>query len=242
MGRELWSQAGEPTWAIDERLRRLEDRVDQLAAVVAELVAQQAAQELAAAEPAADRPGVTGPGVTEPVGSSGRTTGSVASLPITPRPERRWECRRCAMNDNPTQRVVIAGIDGSDPVLAAVDLAAAQARRRRLPLRLLATAARDDAAAPTDLTAVLRLVSTTWPGLPTSGQTVTGALAEEVIDASRGAGLVVIGRPDRRAHHPLGGDEVRIAAHSQCPTVVCSAGAPVIPDGAGAARCGHRPG
>lgn len=75
MGRELWSQAGEPTWAIDERLRRLEDRVDQLAAVVAELVAQQAAQELAAAEPAADRPGVTGPGVTEPVGSSGRTTG-----------------------------------------------------------------------------------------------------------------------------------------------------------------------
>lgn len=134
------------------------------------------------------------------------------------------------MNDNPTQRVVIAGIDGSDPVLAAVDLAAAEARRRRLPLRLLATAPRADAAAPTDLTAVLRRVSTTWPDLPTSGHTVTGALTEEVIDASRGAGLVVIGRPDRRAHHPLGGDEVRIAAHSQCPTVVVPAGAPVIPD------------
>lgn len=63
MSRELWSQAGEPTWAIDERLRRLEARVDQLAAIVAELAAQQAARDLAGAAPDAParRPGPGSP-------------------------------------------------------------------------------------------------------------------------------------------------------------------------------------
>jgi hypothetical protein len=37
----LWSQPGEPTWAIDERLRRLEERVNRLARVVDDLVRAQ---------------------------------------------------------------------------------------------------------------------------------------------------------------------------------------------------------
>ena len=108
MSRELWSQAGEPTWAIDERLRRLEARVNQLAAVVAELVSQEAARDRAASPdpvehtpdpeslpalevvpalelvPALAETVPTGPGVTDPVGSSGRA--ARAGQPCRPEP------------------------------------------------------------------------------------------------------------------------------------------------------------
>jgi len=132
--------------------------------------------------------------------------------------------------NNSSERMVTVGIDGSDPVLAAVDLAAAEADRRKLPLQVLSTPPSADGAAPTDLTAVLRRVCTAWPGLATTGRTVTGALAEEVIDASRGASLVVVGRPTDGARYPTGWVGARVAAHSRCPTVVVPAGAPVIPD------------
>lgn len=132
------------------------------------------------------------------------------------------------MMNNPTERTVLVGIDGSDPVLAAVDLAAAEADRRKLPLRVLSIAPSENAA---DLTAVLRRVCGTWPGLAAAGRTVTGDLTEEVIDASRDAHLVVVGRPDRDgARYPASWVGARVAAHSRCPTVVVPADAPVLPD------------
>jgi nucleotide-binding universal stress UspA family protein len=124
-----------------------------------------------------------------------------------------------------TQRRIVVGVGGADRHLAAVDLAAAEATRRRLPLHLLSAHPDPDRAGPgTTLAVVVRRVCTTWPGLAVTGRNVTGDPAEVLVEASRAATLVVVGGGGRPAGpRPLAGPTpvwAQVAAHSRCPTLV----------------------
>jgi nucleotide-binding universal stress UspA family protein len=118
----------------------------------------------------------------------------------------------------PFRRKVVVGV-GPDGSLAAVDVAAAEAQRRELPLELLcAYPARERADGPhTTLAAILHRVCATWPELRVTARNLTGDPAEALIDASRGAALIVVGR-DPHPHPDSVGAQV--AAHAHCPTVI----------------------
>lgn len=130
------------------------------------------------------------------------------------------------------RQIVVAVTEGSLPAI--VDLAAAEAVRRRLPLSLLQAHPDPDHRGPhTSLTAVLRRVCTTWPELAVTGRNVTGELGEVLIEVSRSATLVVIaGGPlgDRRPAPPGPAPAwARVAAHSHCPTLVVPPDLPARP-------------
>jgi nucleotide-binding universal stress UspA family protein len=118
------------------------------------------------------------------------------------------------------QRIVV-GVDGSDGSLVAVDLAAAEAQRRKLPLLLLwAHPTHGLAGSPIALTAVLRRVCATWPDVGATAHNVTGDPADALIEASRTASLVVVGRGGRPDESRPGTVCARVAAHAMSPTLV----------------------
>jgi nucleotide-binding universal stress UspA family protein len=126
---------------------------------------------------------------------------------------------------NLTQRRIVVGVGGGERWLAAVDLAAAEATQRRLPLHLLAAQPDLDRTGPqTTLSVIVRRVCTAWPGLAVTGRNVTGDPAEVLVEASRAATLVVIGggrRPvGRRPVTGLAPVWARVTAHAQCPILV----------------------
>jgi nucleotide-binding universal stress UspA family protein len=126
-----------------------------------------------------------------------------------------------------TQRKIVVGVGGGGNSLAAVDLAAAEADRRRLPLSLLRAHPDPDHAGPhSGLATMLRRVCTTWPGLAVAAQNVTGDPAEVLIDASRAANLVVVGGSDIRQRTGARPVPVwaQVGAHAHCPTLVVPAG------------------
>jgi nucleotide-binding universal stress UspA family protein len=125
-----------------------------------------------------------------------------------------------------SQRKVVVGVSvGADrSSLAAVDLAAAEAARRRLPLSLLQAHPELSGAGPhTTLTALLRRVCTSWPELAVTGRNVTADPGDALVEASRSATLVVV--PGREGAVRPGGPGTapvwaQVAAHSYCPTLV----------------------
>jgi nucleotide-binding universal stress UspA family protein len=127
------------------------------------------------------------------------------------------------------QHKIVAGV-GPEDSFAPVDLAAAEARLRDLPLELLcAYPAEERADGPhTTLTAVLHRVCAAWPGSTVSARNITGNPAEALIEASRAAALVVVGRDPRP--HP-GSVGAQVAAHSRCPTMIALPDAAPAPAG-----------
>jgi nucleotide-binding universal stress UspA family protein len=138
-----------------------------------------------------------------------------------------------------TQRRIVAAItEGNRPAI--IDIAAAEAARRRLPLSLLqAHPDPEHGGARTGLTAVLRQACATWPDLVVTGRNVTGEPGEVLIEASRSATLVVVAgdsEADRRAARPAPAPApapvwARVAAHSHCPTLVVPPLAQARPEG-----------
>jgi nucleotide-binding universal stress UspA family protein len=122
--------------------------------------------------------------------------------------------------------MVVVGVGGSGNSLAAVDLAAAEADQRRLPL-LLVSAHPDtgDAGSHTALTAVLRRVCTTWQGVAVSARQVRAEPAEALIEASRTAALVVVGQCGRGGEQRPGSVCTQVAAHAFSPTLIVPPGA-----------------
>lgn len=115
-------------------------------------------------------------------------------------------------------RKVVVGV-GPENSLAAVDTGAAEAQLRRLPLELLSAYPVDEhtGGPHTALTALLHRACATWPGLQVTARNLTGDPAEALIDTSRGAALMVVGR-DPIPHPASVGAQV--AAHAFCPTVI----------------------
>lgn len=102
------------------------------------------------------------------------------------------------------QERIVLGVDEGRHTLAAVDLAAAEAARRHLPLHLYAEPSRPAAEA-------VRRACTTWPDLLVTARAADG-LAETLVTESRTARLVVVARRDP-VHRT-------VAAHAQAPVLV----------------------
>jgi nucleotide-binding universal stress UspA family protein len=118
------------------------------------------------------------------------------------------------------ERTVVVGVDGYDDSLAAVDVAAAEADLRRLPLLLLSAHPAGAAGPHLALTAVLRRVCTLWPGVRTKARNVTADPTTALVDASRRAALLVTGRRGHITAELPGSVSAAVAAHAMCPTVV----------------------
>jgi nucleotide-binding universal stress UspA family protein len=141
--------------------------------------------------------------------------------PAFPVPARRTlEAKEVRIMAQP----IVVGLDGTAGSLAALDFAAGEAHRRRLPLQLLA-ASPADAPLPV-LGETLRRICTEWPGLTVTGHTPTGDPTEMLLAASRTATLVVVGRRAAEAPPDPRSVSAQIAAHSLCPTIVVPKHAP----------------
>jgi len=135
-----------------------------------------------------------------------------------------------------TARIVV-GTDGSSAAESAVDWAAAEAHRRGVPLVVL-TASEPDwvalragvAAVPTPASSsmpehvaeAVRRVTDRWPGLQATASQQAGHPASVLIEASRTAGLVVVGARGRSvvAEVLLGSVSRHVSTHAHCPVVV----------------------
>jgi nucleotide-binding universal stress UspA family protein len=116
-----------------------------------------------------------------------------------------------------TGRPIVVGVDDTHGSLAAIDLAAGEAHRRRLPLRLLTARPGTDHPA---LAEPLRRVRAQWPGLAVTAHTPPGDPAEVLLAASRSATIVVVGRRDSDSPPGPRSVSAQVAAHSLCPTIV----------------------
>ncbi|GLH99714.1 universal stress protein [Phytohabitans aurantiacus] len=119
------------------------------------------------------------------------------------------------MTQMPRHRVVV-GLDGLDEASAAVPFAAREAKTRGCPLLLVG-------AVGGPLPEVAAKVRRTLPGLVLMGLTTRADLGEIILEESRSARLVVVGRPPA----PDAGRYEQVAAHAWCPTIVV----PVQPAG-----------
>lgn len=127
---------------------------------------------------------------------------------------------------NTVERMIIAGVDCTDRSLAAVETAAAEAQRRRARLVLLTAHPATGGCGPhVTLTAMLRRVCATWPAVAVTARNVTGDPARALVDASRDAELVVVGRHEDQPADDLGSVSSQVAAHALCPTMVVPGGA-----------------
>jgi nucleotide-binding universal stress UspA family protein len=132
---------------------------------------------------------------------------------------------------NPFERNIVVGVDGYDDSLAAVDLAAAEADARGLPLLLLSAHPLAGTVGPhLTLTAIMRRVCTIWPGVRTTARNITADPADALIKASRRAALVVTGRRGHMSDDTPGSVSAEIAAHAMCPTIVVPQDAPALTD------------
>ncbi len=127
-------------------------------------------------------------------------------------------------------RNVVVGVDGRPSSWAAVDFAATEAVRRGVRLRLIAAHPGGDGPRTT-LTAVVRRVAVTWPGLMIGSRNVTADPADVLMRASRSASLLVVGRRERVAGRRPGSLGAHLAAHALCPTVVVPPEAPSFDGG-----------
>lgn len=129
---------------------------------------------------------------------------------------------------NPHRRQVVVGVNGSDGSLAAVDLAAAEARLHGARLLLLSANPRRQGPRTT-LTAILRRTCTIWPGMTITARNVTGDPAGTLLAASRTAAMVVVGRRGHDSGWRSDSVSAQVAAHSLCPTLVVPADSDISP-------------
>jgi nucleotide-binding universal stress UspA family protein len=131
-------------------------------------------------------------------------------------------------------RRVVAGVDGSSDAMAAVDVAAAEAALRGVALHLVACAQEDpdtlsgNECGPMRVAAVdaERRARRAWPELAVSSSVIRGDPVERLLQASRYADLVVVGRGGRRKDPRAPGSVcLSVAAHGLCPALVVSAAA-----------------
>jgi nucleotide-binding universal stress UspA family protein len=147
------------------------------------------------------------------------------------------------------ERTVVAGVDGSECALQAVRWAAAEASRRRVPLRLvsayawpvgrhvsdpglgldyrdmLCTMARDH------LTTAAQAVVSVAPGLEVEQVAVQGSPVPALLAASARAGVLVLGRRGSGGFAGLmtGSVAEHLVAHADCPVVVVRESASAVP-------------
>ncbi|MEU8263958.1 universal stress protein [Micromonospora sp. NPDC048999] len=135
---------------------------------------------------------------------------------------------------------VVVGVDGSEPALRAVRLAAAEATRRHRPLRvvhgfiwpLLRVPGSPPAGAPPGgglrhqaeemVSAAVAEAEAVAPGLPVSGEIIDGQAAAVLLSESPTATMIVLG--DRGlggfASLVVGSVAIQVAAHADCPVLV----------------------
>lgn len=149
---------------------------------------------------------------------------------VTPEGATKPAGRRRHTVRHALERMIVVGIDGDDS-LAAVDVAATEAERRGLPLRLLSAHPTQGSAGPhPTLAAILQRVCATWPGLAVATRNVAAEPSAALIAASRAAALVVVGRGHDDGPRPDSAGAL-VAAHALCPTLVVPSETPV-PSGA----------
>jgi nucleotide-binding universal stress UspA family protein len=147
-----------------------------------------------------------------------------------------------------TRAPVVAGVDGSPESRAAVDFAAWEADRRRLPLRLVhgyqppamygpSVAIAYDAATPlaysrSVVRAETERVRARYPELATTAAVIVGDPARTLVDESGRAALVVVGSRGLGSFHSLllGSVSGQVATHARAPVVVVR---PTAPDATG---------
>jgi len=137
-------------------------------------------------------------------------------------------------------RSVVVGVDGSPSSLAAVDVAAAEARLRRLPLRVVHAfvwpyygipLGPSDAGPPEGglrheaeriVADALERALEAAPEVDVDGEVVTGGGSAVLVAESRDAAMVVIGDRGLGGFSGLliGSVAVQLAAHSECPVLV----------------------
>ncbi len=135
---------------------------------------------------------------------------------------------------------VVVGVDGAEPSLAAVRLAAAEAARRQLPLRvvhafiwpLLRSPVRPATDGPPGgglreqaeqlVAAAVDEAEATAPGLRITGEIVDGEPGAVLLDEAPAAAMIVLG--DRGLGGltavVVGSVAVKVAAHADCPVLV----------------------
>jgi nucleotide-binding universal stress UspA family protein len=137
-------------------------------------------------------------------------------------------------------RSVVVGVDGSESSLAAVDLAATEARLRGLPLRVVHAFMWPELGAPLGpspygppegglqndaerlLATAVERAGQAAPDLDVDSELVTGGAAAVLVEESRAAAMVVLGDRGLGGFTGLlvGSVAVQLAAHAHCPVAV----------------------
>jgi len=131
------------------------------------------------------------------------------------------------MRQGESHRVVV-GVDGSDNSVAALHLAAAQARQRHAALDIVHVVPPDAYQAQVNDGTVLleAIISREFPGgleMAVDRRVERGDPAPILLYASAGAELLVIGERDGDGHSKLFGSRTvrRCLDHGRCPVEVC---------------------
>lgn len=141
------------------------------------------------------------------------------------------------------QPAVVVGVDGSQHSLAALDLAADEATRRREPLRIIAAflwpmfslaaqvpsgAIIDEAldAASRMLTDAADKIQRAYPGLTITTEVVIGSPTGVLVGESERASVVVVGNRGHGGFTSLlaGSVATQLATHARCPVIVVRPG------------------
>lgn len=134
---------------------------------------------------------------------------------------------------------IVAGVDGSEQALRAVEWAAREAVRRKAPLRIVSVSAmpsrmRPYGAAPATVADTLHKISAqvlaealtrvreVAPGLPVDAELVAGAPAPALTSCCAGASMLVVGARGAGGFRAmvLGSVSRYVAMHAPCPVVV----------------------
>lgn len=141
---------------------------------------------------------------------------------------------------------VVVGFDGSRPAAAAAGVAAAEARSRGVPLRLVhvftwpwiypplvdevGTPRGDPRVRARELvTGEAERLAKAYPGLEATGRVLDGSAAAVLVDCTRQAGLLVVGHRGAGGFTGLlaGSTAIHTAAHAYCPVMVVRGDEPV---------------
>jgi nucleotide-binding universal stress UspA family protein len=123
------------------------------------------------------------------------------------------------------RKAVVAGVDGSASSVAAVLFGLEEARRRRLPLRLVHVVDEVPAAPPGVLDAALDAARRSAPDLEVSTEVPAGRAAAALLVAAHDADVLVVGARGAGGFRGLllGSVSSQVAAHASCPVVVVRA-------------------